>query len=413
MKALPLGAVLAFRNLARNPRRTALSALGIGVGCAIALLFSSLMRGRDALVLKGAAENGIGHVLVAPQGWSESRDERLRLKEGEGLLARLKGQAGVLAAAPRIKVQALLSMGSRQLGLELKGVDPAAEPRVTRAVRRLAKGRYLEAGDKGTLVLGREAALRLNADLDDEIMATAVGPGGSLQNAMFRVVGLSDSGSPDADAGIAHVSLPDAAELSGSPGIGEIALLGSGPESVAGLKLGAKAALQGGDEALEWKEVASELKSHMDMDAGIYSLLKGVVMFLVFLGVAGAQLTAALERRREVAMLAALGVGPGRLARMILSEALALSLLGAAAGLVLAAPGLWYLVVPGIDLAKLMGQELNMAGMLIDSVFRGEAGLWLAKEALILALGATLLASLYPAWLVFRAEAAEALRGEP
>ena len=74
----------AFRSLRRNARRTVLSVVGIGVGCALALFMESLNRGRDELFARMGAYAGAGHVRIVPAGWRERRDRWLRLRERSG-----------------------------------------------------------------------------------------------------------------------------------------------------------------------------------------------------------------------------------------------------------------------------------------------------------------------------------------
>ena len=69
----------AARSLGRNRRRTWLSIVGIGIGCALALTMESVNRGRDELFARMGAYAGSGHVRVVPAGWNDRRDPRLRL----------------------------------------------------------------------------------------------------------------------------------------------------------------------------------------------------------------------------------------------------------------------------------------------------------------------------------------------
>ena len=112
---------LAFRNLGRNPRRTALSIVGVGVGCAIALTLYGFRHSVTEVYTELAAEAGPGHFRVSPQAWLPERDEKLRLAEGESVLEAVRKVDGVLAAAPRVRVQALLAMGTQVASVELVG----------------------------------------------------------------------------------------------------------------------------------------------------------------------------------------------------------------------------------------------------------------------------------------------------
>jgi ABC-type lipoprotein release transport system permease subunit len=92
------------------------------------------------------------------------------------------------------------------------------------------------------------------------------------------------------------------------------------------------------------------------------------------------------------------------------SEALAVGLLGATLGLGIALPLLAKLAKTGIDLRRFMGSGMSFEGVIIEPVLYGDLGPWVGPYALAVAVGATLLASLYPAWFAARTDPAVALR---
>jgi ABC-type lipoprotein release transport system permease subunit len=400
----------AARSVGRNLRRTALSVLGIGVGCALALLMESMNRGRDELFARAAAYSGAGHLRVVPGGWRSRRDPRLRLADGAAALAAARDLPDATAVTARSRAQVLLAMGSRVLPLEMVGVDPENEPRTFRFVRRVSEGRYLEPGDRGAIVVGKGAADRLEAELGDEVLATAVGKGGRIEAAMFRIVGIVATGSEDIDASIGQVTLADVEDLTGLRGPGEVTvILADYREAEAGrARLATR--VGGGDEALTWGEISPEFAGHLEQDAATNRLVRGIILLIALLGVASAQLAAVLERRREFAVLSALGMGAGRMVRLVLQEALALGLAGAAAGLALALPLLWLFERRGLDFRRFMGTSYAFQGVIIEPVIYGDLGAWVFPWALGIALGATAFASLFPAWFAARTDPAAALR---
>ncbi len=399
---------LAVRDLGRNVRRTGLSALGVGIGCAIALIVSGFINSVTEVYARLAAEAGPGHMRVSPPGWLPQRDEKLRLADGEGVLERVRAHPGVKVAAPRARVQGLLAMGTRVASVELVGVDPVAEPLVLRAARNVVAGRYLAAGDGDLVVVGRSLAERLEVEVDDDLVVTVLGAGGELESAMLRIAGVISTGSRELDAAIAHVPLPVAQRLSGLPGLGELAVVLDDFDAIE-REQPRLAALAAGNGVLRWSEVSADLAGHLKQDRAVYSFLSGVLIVVVLLGVAAAQLTAVLERKREFAVFAAVGMKPWRLMVQILLEAFLLGLLGAAVGSVLAAPVLYYLTVHGLDLSDVMG-ELTFEGVLMDPIIYAEFGWWMVPHMLRLAMAATLIGAIYPAVFAARVDPAAALR---
>ncbi len=402
----------AARSLGRSVRRTALSVVGIGFGVGIALFGIAWIQGEGSMTARAAAGGGIGHVRVAPKGFSATRDDDLRLDDGPALLEKVRDVPGVALAAPHARTGGLLALGTRSVRVELTGVDPRVEQRNGRFVRQLADGRYLRPGERGEVVLGRTLVERLDAELDDELVVTAVDESGDMQSALLVLVGIAESGSREIDSTIAHVSLADVAMLTGRAEIGEITVVASDVDAVDELQKAVAAAV--GDEAdvLSWKQVAPALVAGVATDAAFMNVATLMVFLVVLLGVASAQLTAVLERRKELAVLGALGMGTWALVRVMLVEGLFLGVLGAAAALAWSAPLIGHLSGAGVDLSSAFGEEQNMAlaGVILDPIFYPEFGAWLFPTGLFLSLVATMVASLYPAVFAARMDPATALR---
>jgi putative ABC transport system permease protein len=400
----------AFHSVRRNLRRTLLSVVGIAIGCTLMLVVESVNRGRDELFARAGAESGTGHVRVVPRGWTAKREPRLRLADGERALREARALPGVTVAVPRVRAQALLALGTHVVPLELVGVDPESERLAYRYARRVSEGRWLAPGARGEVVVGRTVAQRLGAEPGDEVMATTVGRGGRVESAMFQIVGIVATGSEEVDLLVCAAPLDDVAPLTGLPGVGEVTLLLSDWRAFAATRDALAARLGGPDEVLTWRELAPEFAGHMEQDKAAARFITGIVMLVVLIGVAAAQLASVLERRREFAVLAALGMGGARLVRVVVVEGIVLGLAGGVAGLALGGPLAWMIATWGIDFSRLMGESWALGGTVIDPVIRGSFGPWVLRETFTVAVGATVLASLYPAWFAARTDPAQALR---
>ena len=399
----------AVRSLGRNMRRTLLSVLGVGVGCAVALYISAFLRGSSDLRVRSIAESGFGHLQVVPGGWEETRDPDLRLEDWRRDLRAARGLADVRVAAPRARAMGLVAFGTRSAGVEIVGVDPEAEPGLNRLVRAIGDGRYLAPDDRGAAVVGRTIVERLGVELDDDLFLTVVGRDGGMEYAMLRIVGIVDTGSRDIDASICHVVLEDVERLTGHEGAGEIAVLLDDRLKTDRVVSRLQAAIPGTDAVLTWKEILPGQGGDLESDEAFMNLMAGIVLVVVILGVAGAQLTAVLERKREFAVLMALGVRGLRVVQLLLTEAVALGLLGAAAGLVIGTPFVYHAATRGIDFTSLLGGDFSISGVLFDPVLYARMGLWMIPHALAVAVASALLAALYPAWFAVRTDPRSAL----
>ena len=400
----------AFRSLSRHSRRTWLSIAGIAVGCTLALVMESMNRGRQELFGRIAPFGGAGHVRIVPGGWEQRRDPRLRLADPERAVTTLRGLDGVAAFTRRARAQALVAMGTHVVAVELVGVDPQTEPATYRFVRKMTRGRYLRIDDANAVVVGKAIADRLGADLDDEILVTAVAMDGEIGSMMLRIVGIVATGSDEIDATICQVNLVDVDTLTGLGGPGEITVILDDWRRSAATTDRVAAGLAGGDQALTWEEISPEFAGHLRQDTAISRIISGIILFIVVLGVASAQLAAVLERRREFAVLSALGMHSRTLTVVLLQEALVIGTAGATLGLILGGPPVWWLGHYGLDLSRYLGSAYAFQGVLIEPVIHGDFGLWVAWYAVAVSLAVTTLASVYPAWFASTTNPADALR---
>lgn len=402
--------IYAMRSLWRNPRRTLLSILGVGIGCSLAVVATSYYSGAADTQIRAIAESGTGHLRVVPEGWLETRENTLRLVDTEGVLEAARKLAGAEVAAPRAYAQALLAFGTRTSVVQMTGVEPEAEKEVNRIVSRSEiAGRYLEPGDDSQVVIGKALAGRLDVELDDDLMVT-LSAGGEMQGAMLRIVGVLDAGSDDLELMVCHVTLGKVEALTGEPGAGEVTVLLKDTDAIAAAQGELAAAVPKGDRVVTWKQVNPGFAAGIEGDKGFIRFLIFVVMVVVALGIMSAQLTAQLERRREFGVLLAIGMKSPQIVVLIFMEALVTGVAGGVVGLGLGGAISYYLATRGVDLSTFLGEENAVAGVLLDPIIYADFGPWLVGFSIIIGTAAALASAIYPASFAVRVDPASALR---
>jgi len=400
-------------SLRRHLRRTILAILGIGLGSAVCLFMIAFVRGEGRMMLKAAAESGAGHLRVVPAQWPETRENDLRLGDWEKIRDMVSDAEGVTVVTPHARAEGLLAFGTRVAGVEILGVDAGTEQETNRLVRNIAEGHYLRAGELGTTVIGSALAERLDVEIDDMLMVTAANADDEISSAMLRIVGMAQTGSEEIDSVICHVNLEDVESLTARPGAADLTAMVANPKRLDRMVRNLSEKLSDDCAVVTWEEIMPELASGVKVDETWTRLTVAIVMVVVFLGIMSAQLAAVLERRREFAVLSAVGMRGGRLIRVMLAEGIVLGLFGSILGLVLGLPAAYYVATRGIDFTKMYGgSDMAVSNVLFDPVFKGDFGWWLIPLAFELALTATILSSLYPAWFAMRTDPATALRVE-
>ena len=225
---------------------------------------------------------------------------------------------------------------------------------------------------------------------------------------MLRIVGIVSTGSRTIDETICHAMLADVEKMTGLQGVAEVSVAFADPQQVAALSAELAQRVQG-DEVLSWRELLPAMSGDAAADQAFSSFFIVVVAAVVILGVTSAQLTAMLERRREFAVLMALGLREFKLVGLVLFEAVFMGAFGALLGLLLALPLVWHTATAGVDFSAMMGDDMTVMGVFFDPIIYADMGLWMLPYAFGLGLCATLLAALYPAWSATRLDPAAAL----
>lgn len=121
-------------------------------------------------------------------------------------------------------------------------------------------------------------------------------------------------------------------------------------------------------------------------------------------------LMGSFERRREFAMVKALGMRPARIMGMVVAEALILGVLALVAGALIALPLVGWLIHYPIDLTPIAGEQMFMEG-LFRFVLRVEHSWDIPIRAAVGLVLTAVVAAVYPAFRAIRVPAAEALAG--
>jgi ABC-type lipoprotein release transport system permease subunit len=330
------------------------------------------------------------------------------------LLHAVAADPAVEAAAPRVYAGGLISSGESTLAGMLLGIDPELEPKVSRILTGLTEGR-LPARGANEILVGSGMARQLEIAPGGEVVVVAPAADGSMGNDLFIVSGVFRSGLSDLDASHALLPLDSLQRLVAlEPSrVHEIAVATRdpwlAPESASRLPQ-SLAAFGLSLEIEPWTRLRPEMLDYITLLDSWYWIILVIVFAIALFGVANTMLMATFERRREFAMMLALGTTPLQVVSTVVWEALALGVLSLLAGALLTFPlMLWWSQAPP-DLSFLYG-EFTMFGALMRPVLRVEVelakSLWSAAALLVTAL----IAAIYPAAHAARTPPADTLSG--
>jgi len=413
---------MAWRNLWRRRRRTLITLSSIAFGTMLSWLFTGVGDANWRAMIDLAARLGGGHVALQHPAYLDSPALSRSLPMADALRARALDDPEVLRAAPRISGQMMLASAARNYGAAFIAFDPALEDSTTLSLLDAMHAEpgadprtvLFDARGRGGIALGARLAERLNVGIGGKVVWTLTDKQGEIVQEALRVRALLRSGSPGVDGAMALLPIAPLRESLGyAPGEAvQVALFlrdQRAAQRVADrlqLRLGGS-----GVAALPWHDLQPELAGYIAMEVASSDFLEAVVMLLVAAGIFNTLFVSVMERRREFGVLRAIGFAPAQLTGMVMVESACLGLTGVAAAALLFVAPYYYLREVGVDISGLMGGgAAEVAGVALPTVLR--ADLYAGSAVLItaLALLATLLVGLYPAWRAGRVDPAETIR---
>ncbi|HEX8743550.1 MAG TPA: FtsX-like permease family protein [Thermoleophilaceae bacterium] len=321
MTGLPPILRLALRRARERPLPLLLAALGIAAG--VALMFSLLL----------VHENLAGSGTQVERELAGGAEAMLLARSPEGVeqsvYDRVASTPGVRAAAPVSERQVTLSAGSRRVEARLFGIDRRAL-RLGGPVVRATLGRVRDESALG-VYLPRQLAGRLGVEPGGRV---AVETYGRIRPAGVRAIPDEERLRAAGDSRVAVAPLGLAQRLTGDLGRLNRVLVQFEPGQAGAAREALEASL--GDR-LDLRPIDAEagLLAQASAPERQATLLFSAIALVVGTFLAyNVVLLAVLDRRREIALMRAIGVGPRALVAGILAEALAIGVVGTSLGLV-------------------------------------------------------------------------------
>jgi ABC-type lipoprotein release transport system permease subunit len=406
MRQLHILAVLAWRNLWRNHRRTAIMISAITVGAWAMIFMTALMRGMVNDMVRDGVRTLPGHVQIHHPDFPDDPSVNNLVPATGAELERMFAHQGFEAWSARVKVPAVITSERESRGVTLLGIDPMADAAISFVADDVAEGRFLEDENDGGVIIGMKLADKLDTRLGKRIVLMSQNPANEIADRGFRVVGIFDS---DPDSHEEAFVFAGRATIQKMLGIGdrvtEVVFLGDDYRNVEPLYQKV-AELAGPDVKVRpWTELDTYLSSMLKSMDGFVLVWVVVVFLTLSFGLVNTLVMAVFERVREIGLMLALGMRPSNILGQVIVESLLLLVIGLILGNLFA----WLTVEPLKDGIDISAVAEGMAMMGASSVLYPElqANDVITANVVVLVLG--FLASLSPAWRASRYQPVEAI----
>ncbi len=405
---LPLGVLvrLAWRNLWRNHRRSAIMLMSIALGVWAMIFMNALMRGMTDQMVRNGLNLLPGEVQIHHPEYRLDPTVVNSFDPQAGTLAEAIADSPAVAASARVRVPAVIASEYESRGVVLLGVDPASEAAVGALPDNIVEGRFLEGVDDKGIVIGARMAERLETRLGKRVVIMSQDPDNDIADRGARVVGIYTARIRSTEERFAYVGRTTLQSMLGlDREVSEIALTADNYRTVAPWLASLETSVGDELDVSPWYELNSFLGSMLRVQDG-FALVFIVVIFLVLsFGLVNTLVMALFERVREIGLMQALGMRPGLILLQVLIESLMLLVIGLVAGNLLA----WLTIKPlesGIDISAVAeGMEMMTMGATLYPALDYRD----MVTSTVVVVGLGLLASLLPAWRAARLDPIRAL----
>ena len=399
---------LAWRNMFRNTRRTALASLAIGVGLAGLIFTDALMIGMVESMIRTATDTFLGHGQIHAEGFRNTLEVEKTVLDLPDVLRRLSDDPGVEGHAPRIQAFGMVSSASDAGAVLLYGIDPEAEKSLSKVDEALVEGTYLEDGGARRILIGSKLAETLEVSIGDRVVVTvAEAETGELAQEMFRIGGIFHFNVREMDSSVGFVGLKRAQSLLGmGDQVHEVAVRFSGVALAEDSGRGFRGRYsRRGNEALGWRALMPQLDAAVKIASFSSWIVGGILFAVVALGIINTLFMSLYERMFEFGVLRAVGTRPVRMALVILFEAGALSVLSILIGGAVGFGVTYAYSVSGIDYVGIEFAGVTFRELISPTLRVTQFTVFPAVVFLF-----TLVAGIYPAVFASRLTPARAMR---
>jgi lipoprotein-releasing system permease protein len=329
------------------------------------------------------------------------------------------GHPHVLATAPFVQAQAMLSAGQAVRGAVVRGILPEEEAKVADLASHMRMGSLaaLKPGQFG-VVLGADLARALGVLPGDKVALVApqglVTPAGVIPRLkQFTLVGIFEAGIADADAGLALVHLQDAQTLY---------QLG---RNVTGVRLKLDDLFAAHDVAVDllrdlprdlyatdWTRTHANFFRAVDIEKRMMFIILGLIILVAAINIISTLVLAVKDKQSDIAILRTLGARPGSVMQIFIVQGMLMGVIGTLVGVVVGVVTALNIdvIVPTIESIlriKFLSKDVYLIPELPSDLQWDDV-----VRISLMALGLSFAATLYPSWSASRVNPAEALRYE-
>jgi lipoprotein-releasing system permease protein len=385
------------------------SFLGILLGVATLIVVMAVMNGfRQELMGKILGVNG--HAFIQPNGES--------LADYAAIAARVKAVKGVTLAAPIVEGQVLITSPSGSSGALVRGVREADLKAFYAVAGNIREGSLDGFDVKEGIALGKRLAGHLNVIAGDKVRLIspkgASTPFGTApRQKTYDVTAVFEIGMSEFDASFIFMPLAEAQlyfDVEGQAQLIEVFV--ENPDRMDNYLPAIRQAVAVPHSLTDWRFRNRTFFGALEVERNVMFLILTLIVLVAALNIISGLTMLVRDKARGIAILRTMGATRGSILKIFIITGAAIGVVGTLCGLILGLTIAWNVESLRQFFSWLSGTTLFPPELYFLSRLPAEVRASETVVIVVMALGLSLLATLYPAWRAARLDPVEALRGE-
>ncbi|HPF94858.1 MAG TPA: ABC transporter permease, partial [Tenuifilaceae bacterium] len=329
---------IAWRNLWRNKRRSLITIASIFFGVLLATTMNSLQDGTYANMIDMMVKLSSGYIQVQNPEYFENKSINNTFSPNDELMAQLQAQPKITTVAKRLESFALISSGPNTRGGAVVGFEPAKDSQTSNLQNWVSDGKFLQAGDKGVLVT-YNIAKHLGLSVNDTIILISQGYRGVTAAGKYPIKGILTFSTPQMNNIGVFMDISQAQYLFSADGlVTSVMVMVHDYTDVHSVKRSVQKLAGERLKVYSWDELNPEIVQFIESDKAGGVIMIGILYIVIGFGIFGTIIMMVAERKREMAVMIAVGMQKFKLATILFFETLLIGLVGVVTGFAASVP---------------------------------------------------------------------------